>query len=298
MYWGKRLLVFWAFVYSTLSLALKFEVYGDSISAGFLSGTKVSSTNIAQVTGVMSDFSKFLATGQQEHALISKYERRDLSWSSQLRGILASAGYQIDLPDNTAVTGSWTGGVTFAIQNRPEEKDPAWAFFFVGHNDLCGKAGTAEEFTEYYRDEYDKALSEWNSRHTGSTAYLISVVPVYKLYASLDKYVWARTSTGRELRCNETWNQFIPYCRHYYKKHSTGQLENYLKPRVDGMDAAMRTLANQWTQKGSERKNRFVYVDVKWPDKFQPDWIALDCYHITEVGQRKLAEAFLEEIRP
>jgi hypothetical protein len=55
-------------------------------------------------------------------------------------------------------------------------------------------------------------------------------------------------------------------------------------------------MAHEWIKK-SGRGNRFFYLEAQWPLPLQPEYFALDCYHIAEEGQRIFAQNILNAIK-
>jgi len=280
----------WLFAGDSISM----ETYGDSLTAGFLANTSLKAPpEISELSGLLEELA--FAFIEKDREQIKKFEANDKAWPFFLSEILKKDGKGVADLQNLAVSGSRSGGILSQVQGIGPSEKLTWAFFFVGHNDLCHIKGSEAELVQQFNDHMNEALTEWEKKHKNSVVFLIPAGPVYQLYPVLDNYVWFE-SEQKTFRCQDAWTKYFPYCAPFYLRYKRGELESYLKPRAESLNQTLPRLAEQWMKK-SERGNQYFYLNAQWPLPLQPEYFALDCYHIAEEGQRIFARNIWDAIK-
>lgn len=272
---------------------IRIETYGDSLTAGFLANTSLKQPpDISK----LSELLKGLAFGflDKNRELLKTYEANDKAWPYFLSEHLRDLGKSVTEVSNLAVSGSRSGGVLTQVQGVEKISEATWAFIFVGHNDLCHVKGDEAELVQQFNKNINEALSAWEKNHEGSVVFLIPPGPIYKLYPVLENHIWFK-SEQKTFKCQDAWTKYFPYCATFYQRYKRGELESFLKPRGESLNLALSEMARNWDRK-SERGNRYIYLNAQWPLPLQPDYFAVDCYHIAEEGQRIFAKNILEAI--
>jgi len=258
----------------------KLEAYGDSLTAGFLADTNLTSpTALKDVSKALSDLAMFFFTGDFKYA--QQHHRPDLAWPAKLAERLRADGSSVDLI-NRGVSGSSVAGLLDQLVDRNED---VGALFFSGHNDICENPKPADQVIREFEADYDSVLARWDQTHTGSRAYLMAVTRVDKVFVALQGVNWGKKST---YRCEDSWRKFFPYCPSYYKMLKEGTLVSFLQPRIDGMNAALEKLVDKYNRES--KSNRFEYLGKVTDLDFVPNFFAFDCYHLSAAGQDRIAE--------
>jgi lysophospholipase L1-like esterase len=274
--------------------SLRMETYGDSLTAGFLANTSLKKPlEISEMSGLLEK----LAFGflQKNRELLKKLEANDKAWPYFLSENLKDEGKQVSDLMNLAISGSKSSGLLSQVQAGGATQKYTWGFFFVGHNDLCHVKGDEAALVQQFDEHLNAALTEWDRNHRNSVMFLIPTGPIYQLYPVLDNYVWFQ-SKEKTFRCQDAWTKYFPYCARFYLRYKKGELESHLKPRGDSLNQALSQMAHEWIKK-SGRGNRFFYLEAQWPLPLQPEYFALDCYHIAEEGQRIFAQNILNALK-
>jgi hypothetical protein len=128
------------------------------------------------------------------------------------------------------------------------------------------------------------ALDEWDRTHKSSTAYLIPVSDIHRVYDTLQGYVWYR-GVKRDYRCEYSWANF--YCPSHLAKFKQGKLQSYMEPRLKAMNENLEELARYWEKKS--KTNHYVYLDHTHEVTYKPEYFAIDCFHLSETGQQSMA---------
>jgi len=273
---------------------LRMETFGDSLTAGFLADTSLRETKPFSELGPLLEEIAF-GFIQKDRTIIQKYEAHEKAWPHFLAELLRQSGEEVSEINNFAVSGSRSSGMLDQVKSRGKVTSPVWAFFFVGHNDLCHVKSDEAQLVEQYRRHLEQALQEWERNHQDSVAFLIPVGPIHQLYPVLENHTWL-TSAGKVFYCQDAWMKYFPYCPSFYVRYKRGELENYLKPRVDAMNQGLEALA-QSLEKRSPKNNAYLYLESEWPLPLMPDYFALDCYHIAGPGQRVFAKNVYEALK-
>jgi lysophospholipase L1-like esterase len=270
---------------------LAVEAYGDSITAGFLSHTSVTQAPpLKEVSGIISDLAMFFMSGERKHIL--KQHAPQNSWVALFAKRFDPNGPS--LLSNYAVTGARTWQLVSQVRKQLPQKNATRAFFFIGHNDLCNNLDQPEVIADTYEREFNLALREWDKTHHNSDAYLIPVSDIHRVYAALGGQVWKK-GTGTQYSCADSWTKFFPYCTSHYSKHKAGTFENYMKPRLEEMNKALDRLALALSKETAS--NRFHYLKDAHDVPYEPEFFAVDCFHLSPKGQSTLAARMEQMVR-
>jgi len=266
------------------------ETYGDSVTAGFMSHTNVTAPpNLTTLSGLLSDLATFVANGDKKK--LEKLHARTLSWAVKLKELWGA-----DTVHNYAVTRARTKDLLTQLKHRrPVDADLSVAsIFFMGHNDLCHAKDSEEDFIATFRKEYNEAIEAWDNEHDGATLYLLPIGDLDRLYKKLDNFQWLNQGSYK-FSCNDSWDSLFPFCRENAKRKRDGTLSEYLVPRTQKMRAVMADLAVAWSKK--ETGNHFVFLDDVLSGDYKREYFAVDCYHLSEVGQTVLAQDILRSMK-
>ncbi len=263
---------------------LRVEAYGDSITAGFLTGTNVASPPpLKEVSKIISDLALYLLTGQKEQVM--QHHRADLAWPRVLGEFLTTDGSKVNVA-NYAVSGAHVSDLLGQVKNAGAVHSKTLAFFFIGHNDMCNNNASPEEIAEKLSQQYAAGLQEWDKNHVDSQAFLVPIGDINRVFLALQGYVWYQGPQGK-YTCEDDWQKFFPYCRSYAALLKEGKLEEYLVPRLKATNAGIAKLAA--AQADRTRKNRYVYLDGILEKPYEPKYFAVDCYHMSALGQHETA---------
>lgn len=270
------------------------EAYGDSLTAGFLAHTSLTSP---PPRPELSRLLEELAFGfiQKDREVLKSFESNESAWPYFLVGRLKESGVLIDETINLAVSGSKSAGIPQQVALRKEVKEPVIAFFFVGHNDLCHVKGSEEELVAQFSKHLEESLLVWSKNHRNSIVFIIPTGPIQKLYPALEDHIWFE-SEKKTFRCQDAWMKYFPYCPSFYVRHRRGELEAYLEKRGAALNESLKDLVNEKTRTDASR-NRYFYLEAQWPLPLKPDYFAVDCYHIAEMGQRLFAQNLFDAIQ-
>lgn len=270
------------------------EAYGDSLTAGFLAHTSLTSP---PPRPELSRLLEELAFGfiQKDRKILQSFESNEKAWPYFLVELLKSSGISIEQVVNLAVSGSKSAGIPQQVALRKNIREPVLAFFFVGHNDLCHVKGSQEELVSQFSSHLDKSLGEWGKNHRNSIVFIIPTGPIQKLYPALEDHIWFE-SEKRTFQCQDAWMKYFPYCPSFYVRHRRGELENYLSSRGAALNESLKNLVSEKMRTDSFG-NRYFYLDAQWPLPLKPDYFAVDCYHIAEMGQRLFAQNLFDAIQ-
>ncbi len=259
------------------------EAYGDSLTAGFLSNTDVTNAPpLKELSGLISDLAMYLMTKNRAH--IAKHHSPHFAWVSVLSKKLDPTG-PVTL-DNHAVSAARSAQILGQVRSHTNRHQPSSAFFFAGHNDLCNNNAPPTQIGLTYRAEMNQAIAAWDSTHENSTAYLVPVSDIHRVYAALKGYVWHNGGQSK-YACEDSWSKFFPYCPSHLARFKAGLLDDYMKPRLAAMNAGLEDLAHDWNKKSST--NKFVYLKGAHDVPYEPQYFAVDCFHLSEAGQKSLA---------
>ena len=275
-----------------LQAVTSIEAFGDSLTAGMLADTNVTSPDtLTQVNAVLGDFASYLFTGNWDKYL-SPHEKKDLAWPTVLSGLLGAAGHTIQVL-NHGVSKAKTTALASEVSGVKGGAGTA-AFFFIGHNDLCASKLEPDAVGADYTQKFESALKVWDAQHEGATAYFVPVGKINEVFSVLDGYVWKHGTGGSEFSCDTSWDTFFPYCRRYRKLMSEKSLDSFLAPRIDAMNTALEKLADKWDH--SSGRNRYYFVKDAQSGAYKPEYFAVDCFHLSATGQMHLAQSIFDDI--
>ena len=288
------ILIFVAFYSVTQAQAMIMETYGDSLTAGLLDYTNINGKNeLEKVSSILSDLTMFKLT--QDRSFLKKHERAEYSWPNLLAQKLTGGSSNIEIR-NYALTGARTNALMEEVKKATTttDADDVIAFFFIGHNDLCHTKGSAEELKSEFTSNFFSALRDWDRKHLGARAYLISVAEVQYLYPVLDGITWYDGPKAK-YRCNENWENLFPYCPAFYKKYKEGSLNEYLNPRIKEINDSLTEIVD--TMKTESQRNQYFRVEMTPGAHFKSDFFAVDCYHLSSQGQSFVADQIYQSMR-
>lgn len=261
------------------------EAYGDSLTAGFLCGSRLTDKqDLKSVSDIVSDMAMFLIT--QNTKYLTSHHRQDLAWPARYAKRLSDRGKRVALR-NMAVSGARTWELTKQVQRASQLGKPSRAFFFIGHNDLCHSKQTPNQIAAQYVAQYTRAIREWDSKHQDSTAYFIPILRMDRIYSSLKDYVWYEGPRVK-YSCTDSWEKLFPYCPSFSQLAKKGDLEKIIVPKIRAMNAALQKKAHDW-EKDSKNNNAYKFLDVPETKNVGPDFFAVDCYHLSHVGQETVS---------
>jgi hypothetical protein len=162
----------------------------------------------------------------------------------------------------------------------------------MGHNDLCGNNASPQEMAAQFERQYTLALTEWDKRHQGATAFLIPIGEVHKVYEALAGYTWFQ-SGGTTYGCEDSWKKLFPYCPKYAEMADNHELTPFLAPRIEAMNSRLLDLARKWNHQSTRNHYRSA-EHSGFP--FTPALFAVDCYHLSANGQKVVAKAVYDAI--
>lgn len=270
---------------------LTVEAYGDSITAGFLSYTDVTAPpGIEEVGRIFNDLFQYIAF--KNPARLPRHHSPQLAWPKVLADMLGARGERVQVR-NFAKSGDHVYDLTAQIGRAPEVTSPAAAFFFIGHNDMCKDGGTPDEVAAFFVKHYEKALSDWDKKHAGATAYVMPMGDIYRVFKALQGVVWQKNATGN-LTCETSWLRYFPYCPAHAHRLQDGTLQQFIEPKLSAINRALVDLVEKL--KLSKRGNRYVFLDKVLTRPYEPDYFAIDCYHLSARGQREVATDVFDSI--
>lgn len=277
------------FVLSSSSVygkSLVIEAYGDSLTAGFLSHTNVSAPpTLNSISDILSDLVMFKLTN--DYKFLTPYEYPQLAWPEFVAQRNISNGAEV-LTKNFAVPGAPTSDFINQVKKVSVDTTPTIAFFYFGHNDISENMDPPEVIVDNFIAGYEKGLHHWDELHKNADAYFISLHHIHETYEVLWDYVWYESSEGI-FTCQDSWEKYFPLSLPLYKLAKENKLKEYLFPRVSAMNEAMEHLARTWTN-NSHNHNKYHYIDLTEELDLIPEYFAIDCYHLSEIGQKSLAD--------
>ncbi len=271
------------------------EAYGDSLTAGFLSDER-NLTNpppLKEISTTLSDLAMYIFTG--ESSFKEPYEYRNNAWPAKLADkIQTHYGYSVEAR-NYGVVGALTRDLPKQLAELPfGTTRRAMAFVFIGHNDLDDlSVANADALAEKHRKDLSEFFAAWDRKHYESTMHVIPVGHVYKVYQNLKGYTWFKNPPVT-YRCEDSWQKFFPYAGFYYKKMQEGKLEEFLVPRVQGLQREQREAAREWN--ATSQRNNYYYNEPKIPFAYIPENFAIDCFHLSGKGEQFIADTIFETL--
>jgi len=269
------------------------EAYGDSITAGFLSHTEVTDPPpMKTVSRIVSDLALYLLSHKKE--ILDPHHAPKKAWPNLVGVQLQKLGQPVRLSDRS-VSGSKVHQLVRQLDDKPQES-PTVAFFFIGHNDLCDNLDAPETISAHFEKHFRKTLAEWDVRHRRSKAVIVPVADIHRVFDVLKNVVWFKGEQGA-YSCRDSWEKLFPYCPSHSRKQKEGKLEEYLVPRLRAINSTLAVLAHELDAASPD--NRFVLTDILFDlrgEVFKPEYFAVDCYHLSERGQTRMAQVVMEKV--
>lgn len=291
--WGYVVMGWCALTSSSQLSAKTFEAFGDSVTAGFFSGTSILRAPSWLVLNAISA-RLLLARATGRRGLLTGLHAPELAWPQVLAKQLS--GEEKFTLHNAAVSGAITANLVSQIESVPEAED-AEAFFFIGHNDLCARGDTVDEFADLYEKLYREAYAKWDERHKNSRANFLPIADIHRVYETLEKVTGQPVADeARPYTCYLAWEASFPYCRFYAQRQREGTLGEYLKPRIDEANRRLERIAGQYSEPNARGNRARALIDVG-RGEYETKFFALDCFHLSADGQgamaARIAKAFL-----
>lgn len=269
--------------------ALQIEAYGDSLTAGFLSGTQVTSPPPLQdISDILTDMATSFRL--KDRSGLARHHYPKLAWPQQVVNDLRAKGVDAQLR-NYAVSGSRSYDLLAQIKKNTQSGKTV-AFFFIGHNDLCDQYNSTSDMTFNYKLGVKDALKEWARRHKNSEAFILPVGKVDEVFSLLAGYKWKR-GKNHDFTCDQNWERNFPYCRAHFKKYKAGTLDAFLKERIRGLNDTLRDIVDELAKE--DTKNSYVLLKDTHGVSYGKEHFAIDCYHLSSEGQESLAGRVLAE---
>ncbi len=263
------------------------ETYGDSLTAGFLSNTDVTKPPTLKIVGqTVSDLAMFKVTHNKKY--LDPHHAPEVAWPAIVSQVLAKKGVKVGV-DNRAVSGARLHEVMGQVEGVKGERVDTTAFFFAGHNDLCDNESDPEAIATYFASQLKDILLAWNDRHTKSTAYVLPVADIHRVYHTLNHLAWFQGTQGK-YTCNDSWEKLFPYCLSNARKLKAGTLDQYLVPRIEAVNRAIRKVADDLKTLAGSNRVKFLEVTEQFAKPFVKEYFAVDCYHLSAAGQKMMGE--------
>jgi hypothetical protein len=268
---------------------LHVEAFGDSLTAGFLSDTQVTSPPpLTEISNIITDMTT--AFRLRNRSILGKYHAPTLAWPHQLVDELKKQNADVQLY-NYAVSGNRSYDLLNQVK-KSTQVGKTIAFFFIGHNDLCDEYDSVDSLKLNYKLGVIDALKEWARRHKNSTAFVIPVGKVDEVFKLLQGYKWKR-GKNYDYTCEQNWDRYFPYCRSHYKKLQAGTLDKFLKDRIAAMNISLEDIVLE--RQKDDPKNTYTLLADTHNANYERDHFAVDCYHLSGDGQKSLADRVVEE---
>lgn len=262
------------------------ETFGDSLTAGTLSKTSILNTSKSYVSQIMGDLVKYALLKEEKY--LNKYGEKSDAWPAKLKDMLGD----INELHNYAVPGAVTSDLVPHVKKALTTTPQTFAFFLMGHNDLCDNGLTPAAMAEKFKKQYRSALIEWDKKRENSTAFLLDVGEVHSMITAMNGYIWEKKG-GHEYTCNQTWETYIPYCSAYSKLVKQNKIKEVVGKQIEAMNASLDDLVAEMNSRSS--KNTFKHVKY-WHGEFQPEFSASDCFHLSKKGQETLADQVFQAL--
>jgi lysophospholipase L1-like esterase len=276
---------------SALAVNATMEIYGDSLTAGFLDSTSVvSPPTLPEISSIISDLALYKLTNDEN--LIHKHEGRDNAWPADLAHLVEAATPNLNLTvQNLAVSGATTSELASQIKDAPDASE--YGMFFIGHNDLCKDTDSVDTVAAKFSASFETAVRIWDKDHSNAKGYLIPVGQIQRVYDTLHGLVWYQGAV--QYKCEDSWTKFFPYCPSYADMYANGTLDAFLGPRIDAMNNSLAALAQKMNG-SSAHGNHYEYVAGIDKETYEKEYFAIDCYHLSELGQSTLAEKIYQVV--
>ena len=267
------------------------ETYGDSVSAGFLSYTSHTGEHtMAEVSHIWTGIATYKANND-----VAKWQALhspELAWPNQLK-VAWGATHVL----NRAFTQAVAGDILGQVEKAPKVKSDVnvAAFIFIGHNDICKSNDEVEAFEKKYYEEIQRAIKAWDARHTKATLYLLPAGDMSRIYKTLEKRVWYKNEKIA-WTCNDSWERIFPFCIENNKRRKDGTLYDTLDARGAAVKKALIRLADEWN-KDTKAGNKFRYLPDVLTNEYKPEYFAVDCYHLSGIGEKAMADDVLKNIQ-
>ena len=271
--------------------ALRVETYGDSLTAGFLANSSLTNPPPLEDIGViLTNLSLFRITGEEKY--LSYYKIPETTWGYKLATKFSSKAPTTYI--NMAKESHKTFHIPEQIRQVPKTTEPTIGFVLIGHNDLCNPKDSSEHIAGNFVNKLNEGLAIWDDNHKNSTLYLIEVGDVPKVFDLLEKVEWYKTQE-KTLTCDFSWKKIFPYCPYFAKLQNTGRIKEVLTPTLKLMNQSLPGIATQMTAK-SANNNQYMVLKSSNETQYEIADFAVDCFHLSEKGQGRLADAVWKDL--
>jgi lysophospholipase L1-like esterase len=288
----------------------RFRFFGDSLTIGFLANTslleEIKARELRPIKRALISYhvAKWWNPGEPHHQL-DKFNHPDLAWPFFFSQSVAEADHEVEVK-NYALSSARTKDLPEQIQTAKNEKNGGVGkqvvFFWMGHNDLFLNLKNLETIADQYRKEMKAALTLWANGEKGAIVVLLPLIDITQVYAEVDKVVWGekRGLLGKkhDLKCKDTWKKYLPYWA-FFPKGGNSKFEEVVRPKVQAMNAVLEELAKELTPKalGPDDNVYLSPADLFKDQDFRPEFLAEDCLHASEKGQKKIAEKVRDRLK-
>lgn len=268
------------------------ETYGDSLTAGFLSHTALTSPPpLSEVSQLISDLARFKLTGDRKH--VSQYDSAKDAWPTILKKTWDPI-VNVDLR-NYAVSGARSYQLINQVRLARDVRAHTFAIFFIGHNDMCENRDPIPDLETAIEENFKTALGLWDSNHLDSEAYILPIGNIHEVYKILRGFVWSKAKS-HDYTCEESWDKYFPYCRAHFQKFKSEKLDEYLVPRLTAANSSIGKAVDAMQR--TSKRNHYHYVEDIHQLAYLKEAFAVDCFHLSSGGQSMLAERVHQFVRP
>jgi lysophospholipase L1-like esterase len=287
------------FLINAAATALSLETYGDSVTIGFNAGTFIPTDfdDAKRERRELIFYALFKRVPLLKHKAWQNFEEQhapELAWPARVAERFAERGERVQLL-NRAVSGARVFNLASQIVGPQNFQEKVLAFFFIGNNDLCEDKKQPPYHPQTFFNTYDQTLAIWDRAHVNATAYLIPMGDIPRIYRTLERQPWSEKRTGKILTCTHVWRKFLPECKYYTRLHEYGTLDQTITPLRNQLNSLLPILADRRNQM-SRRGNRYIYLAGTLDAPYTADDFAMDCFHLSAIGQDKLGDLIFSRI--
>ena len=116
-----------------------------------------------------------------------------------------------------------------------------------------------------------------------------------RIYKTLENRVWYKNEKIA-WTCNDSWERIFPFCIENNKRRKDGTLYDTLDARGAAVKKALIRLADEWN-KDTKAGNKFRYLPDVLTNEYKPEYFAVDCYHLSGIGEKAMADDVLKNIQ-
>jgi lysophospholipase L1-like esterase len=272
------------------------EGYGDSLTSGFFNythawepfwETQAQRQNLRMYALAHNFFPR------RANARLATEEDRNRAWLAKL-GAKMQTIYGDVRWINRGVTMARARDLFGQIVRPEPVQERVFAFFFMGHNDLC-ETGTNGFDTQAFVNQYHAGLAHWDANHQNATAFLIPIGDIPRVFQTVDRYIWNQSPRGEFLTCQEIRQRFFPFCQ---KAYAPGGSPAIVSMNRWYLNDSLAVLAAYWSQIGKPRGNRYVYLEGALDEPYYPQYFGADCFHLSEAGHDAVADSIFRRAFP